>query len=135
MVSARRVTRPTPAAGSACWACASGSPCSADSSNSARPKAAAAGYASRHRSRRGSLLIEWGRGKPMSGGSGLGRGESGAISVLLVDDQRLMREGLRILLELQPDLNVVGEAGDGLEAEHLVEQLQPQIVLMDLRMP
>ncbi|MGI9148784.1 MAG: response regulator [Chloroflexota bacterium] len=59
----------------------------------------------------------------------------GPITVLLVDDQRLMREGLRTLLELHPDIRVVGEAGDGLEAEALVERLQPAIVLMDLRMP
>ncbi len=57
------------------------------------------------------------------------------ITVLLVDDQRLMREGLRTLLELQGDISVVGEAGDGLEAERLVELLQPRVVLMDLRMP
>ena len=58
-----------------------------------------------------------------------------AVSVLLVDDQRLLREGLRTLLELQPDLRVVGEAGDGIEAETLVERLRPRVVLMDLRMP
>jgi DNA-binding NarL/FixJ family response regulator len=57
------------------------------------------------------------------------------ISVLLVDDQRLLREGLRTLLELHPDLRVVGEAADGVEAEQLVERLRPSVVLMDLRMP
>ena len=57
------------------------------------------------------------------------------ISVLIVDDQRLLREGLRTLLELQPDLHVAGEAGDGVEAEQLVELLRPHVVLMDLRMP
>ncbi len=57
------------------------------------------------------------------------------ITVLLVDDQRLMREGLRTLLELHPDIRVVGEAGDGIEAEALVDRLQPAVVLMDLRMP
>ena len=57
------------------------------------------------------------------------------ITVALVDDQRLLREGLRTLLELQPDIRVVGEAGDGLEAEALVERLRPEVVLMDLRMP
>src|SRR5919198_2651850 len=57
------------------------------------------------------------------------------ISVLLVDDQRLMREGLRTLLELHVDMRVVGEAGDGAEAEELAAQLQPRVVLMDLRMP
>src|SRR5215216_4699580 len=57
------------------------------------------------------------------------------ISVLLADDQRLLREGLRTLLELHPDLRVAGEAGDGAEAERLVELLRPDVVLMDLRMP
>jgi DNA-binding NarL/FixJ family response regulator len=57
------------------------------------------------------------------------------VRILLVDDQRLLREGLRTLLELHDDLRVVGEAGDGLQAETLIEQLRPQVVLMDLRMP
>jgi len=57
------------------------------------------------------------------------------ITVLLVDDQRLFREGLRTLLELHADVRVVGEAGDGIEAEALVERLRPRVVLMDLRMP
>lgn len=57
------------------------------------------------------------------------------IKVLLVDDQRLLREGLRTLLELHPDIQVVGEAGDGVEAETLAERLRPRVVLMDLRMP
>jgi DNA-binding NarL/FixJ family response regulator len=57
------------------------------------------------------------------------------IRVLLVDDQRLMREGLRTLLELHADLHVVGEAGDGHEAVQLVAERQPDVVLMDLRMP
>lgn len=57
------------------------------------------------------------------------------ISVLLVDDQSLLREGLRTLLELQPDIRIVGEAGDGIVAEALVERLSPDVVLMDLRMP
>jgi DNA-binding NarL/FixJ family response regulator len=57
------------------------------------------------------------------------------ISILLVDDQLLLREGLRTLLELHPDLRIVGEAGDGIVAETLVERLRPDVVLMDLRMP
>src|SRR5712691_2597647 len=57
------------------------------------------------------------------------------IRVLLVDDQRLMREGLRTLLELHRDIRVVGEAGDGEQAEELTAELQPRVVLMDLRMP
>lgn len=59
----------------------------------------------------------------------------GAVSIVLADDQRLLREGMRTLLELHGDLRVVGEAGDGLQAEALVERLRPQVVLMDLRMP
>ncbi len=59
------------------------------------------------------------------------------IRILLVDDQRLMREGLRTLLELHDDLHVVGEAGDGTEAENFIKEaeVQPRVVLMDLRMP
>jgi DNA-binding NarL/FixJ family response regulator len=57
------------------------------------------------------------------------------IDVLLVDDQRLLREGLRTLLELHADLRVVGEAADGVEAERQVASLSPAVVLMDLRMP
>ena len=57
------------------------------------------------------------------------------VRVLIVDDQRLFREGLRTLLELHDDVRVVGEASDGLEAEALVDRLRPQVVLMDLRMP
>jgi DNA-binding NarL/FixJ family response regulator len=61
--------------------------------------------------------------------------ETERIRVLLVDDQRLMREGLRTLLELHQDMQVVGEAGDGAEAEQFIKFSQPQVVLMDLRMP
>jgi DNA-binding NarL/FixJ family response regulator len=57
------------------------------------------------------------------------------IRILLVDDQRLMREGLRILLEMEPDLEIVGEAGDGAAALAAYEELQPDVVLMDVRMP
>lgn len=54
---------------------------------------------------------------------------------MLLDDQRLLRESLRVLLELHRDIKVVGEAEDGVEVEALVEQLRPHVVLMDLRMP
>ena len=57
------------------------------------------------------------------------------IRVLLADDQRLMREGLRVLLDLTPDIRVVGEAGDGVEAVERAQQLRPDVVLMDVRMP
>jgi DNA-binding NarL/FixJ family response regulator len=57
------------------------------------------------------------------------------IRILLVDDQQLMREGLRVLLELEPDLDVVGEASDGQGALDAYATLAPDVVLMDIRMP
>lgn len=57
------------------------------------------------------------------------------IRVLLVDDQALFRQGLETLLSVQPDIEVVGEAGDGLEAMQMTQALAPDVVLMDLRMP
>ncbi len=58
-----------------------------------------------------------------------------AIRVCLVDDQRLMREGLRTLLELEEGIAVAGEAENGLEAVEVYEHLAPDVVLMDIRMP
>jgi len=57
------------------------------------------------------------------------------ISVLIADDQDLVREGLRMLLEAEPDLQVAGEAGDGAEAVSAARQLDPDVILMDVRMP
>jgi DNA-binding NarL/FixJ family response regulator len=57
------------------------------------------------------------------------------IKILLVDDQALFREGLRTLLTVQPDFEVVGEASNGEEALRMCANLRPAIVLMDLRMP
>lgn len=57
------------------------------------------------------------------------------IRVLLVDDQKLMCEGLRVLLEMEPDLKVIGEAGDGEVALAAYAEYQPDVVLMDIRMP
>jgi len=58
-----------------------------------------------------------------------------AIKILLVDDQPLFREGLRTLLSVQSDFEIVGEAGNGEEAIKLARTLQPAVVLMDLQMP
>ncbi len=55
--------------------------------------------------------------------------------VLLVDDQTLIRQGIRVLLMTEPGMEVVGEAANGKEALGLVEQLHPEVVLMDVRMP
>jgi DNA-binding NarL/FixJ family response regulator len=57
------------------------------------------------------------------------------VKVLLADDQALLRAGFRKLLDPEPDLEVVGEAGDGAEAIELVRRRRPDVVLMDIRMP
>ena len=57
------------------------------------------------------------------------------IRVLVVDDQELVRAGFRMILEAQPDIEVVGEAADGLDAVAAAGRLRPDVVLMDIRMP
>jgi len=57
------------------------------------------------------------------------------VSVLIADDQPLMRAALRMYLEAEPDFDVVGEAADGEEAVELAERLRPNVVVMDIRMP
>src|SRR5579884_194269 len=110
--------RRTPASG--WWACGSASSLSEGSWASAAPARPARGWPSPCRSV--TPLPN-----PLQHGEG--------IKVLLVDDQSLLREGLKTLLELHSDLKVIGEASNGEEAEFLVGRLKPQIVLMDLRMP
>ncbi|HYB28511.1 MAG TPA: response regulator transcription factor [Solirubrobacteraceae bacterium] len=56
-------------------------------------------------------------------------------SILLIDDQPMLRLGYRMVLDAQPDLTVVGEGGNGLEAIALTTELRPDVVLMDVRMP
>jgi len=57
------------------------------------------------------------------------------ISILLADDQSMLRLGFRLVLDAQPDMRVVGEAGDGATAIRMTQATQPDIVLMDVRMP
>ena len=60
---------------------------------------------------------------------------AGTIRVLLVDDEAMVRVGLRMVLSAEPDVEVVGEAADGATAEAMARELQPDLVLMDVRMP
>ena len=57
------------------------------------------------------------------------------IRVMLVDDQNLVRKGVRSLLELSPDIEIVGEAADGAEAIRLLPEINPDVMLLDMRMP
>ncbi len=58
-----------------------------------------------------------------------------AISILLADDHVILRQGLRAILDAEADLQIVGEAGDGLETLNLVEKLQPDVLVLDLVLP
>ena len=58
-----------------------------------------------------------------------------SIRVLLVDDEHLVRSGLRLILETERDIEVVGEAANGVEAVEATKKLDPDVVLMDVQMP
>jgi DNA-binding NarL/FixJ family response regulator len=60
---------------------------------------------------------------------------TGRINILLVDDHQIVRQGIRLLIERETDIEVVGEAGSGREAIELAQQLQPDVIVMDLSMP
>ncbi|MFH9824067.1 response regulator [Streptomyces bobili] len=60
---------------------------------------------------------------------------SGTIRVLIADDQQMVRQGFTVLLNAQPDIEVIGQAVDGLDAVAQVAELSPDVVLMDIRMP
>ncbi|GAA1884293.1 response regulator [Streptantibioticus ferralitis] len=70
--------------------------------------------------------------EPRTGGAGSG---AAVIRVLLVDDHQVVRRGLRTFLEVQDDIEVVGEAADGDEGVCRAEELRPHVILMDVRMP
>ena len=75
-------------------------------------------------------------GEPVQPGGAARPGEvSGPISVVLADDQALMRMGFRMVLEAEDDINVVGEASDGTAALAQAKALHPDVILMDVRMP
>ena len=58
-----------------------------------------------------------------------------SIKIILADDHKIVREGLRFLIENQPDMELVGEAGNGRRAAQLVRELSPDVVIMDIAMP
>jgi len=58
-----------------------------------------------------------------------------AVTIALADDHRVVRDGLRLVLQAEPDFQVVGEAGDGLDALNLVEETLPDVLVLDLMMP
>jgi len=60
---------------------------------------------------------------------------SGPIGVLIADDQPMVRAGLRMILELEPDIDILGEAADGIEAVAVAAATEPDVILMDVRMP
>jgi DNA-binding NarL/FixJ family response regulator len=69
------------------------------------------------------------------GPSGPGGPEARPITVVIADDQRMVRSGLRVILDTEPGIRVVAEAGDGAEAVELVRRFRPAVAMLDIRMP
>ena len=63
------------------------------------------------------------------------RADVGPIRVLLADDHTILRAGLKMMLSVQPDIEIVGEASDGRQAISEAQRLQPDVILMDITMP
>ncbi|MBO9578932.1 MAG: response regulator transcription factor [Microbacteriaceae bacterium] len=91
------------------------------------------------RGRAGRRCVRRDRGAALRAGGGDGVNAPAAalpaIGVVIVDDQALFRAGIRMLIESQPDLRLLGEAADGASAVDVVARTAPDVVLMDLRMP
>ena len=75
------------------------------------------------------------RGRRRGRAAGARGGPLRPITVVIADDQRLLRTGFRVILDAEPDITVVGEAGDGYAAVDVVARRRPDVVLMDIRMP
>jgi two-component system response regulator NreC len=76
-----------------------------------------------------------GRAMTSNDAAPIGKKPTGKIAILLADDHRVVRQGLRVLLEKEPDFDIVGEASNGLEALRCIEKLRPAVAIVDLAMP
>jgi len=76
-----------------------------------------------------------GRAMTSNDAAPIGKKSTGKITILLADDHRVVRQGLRVLLEKEPDFDIVGEASNGLEALRCIEKLRPAVAIVDLAMP